>query len=128
MEMPDLHLTSVTISCPRPRALAEFYAGLLGAVTVPAEPEDPLDPEEWTQVELTGFRLNFEYERVWSAPVWPAVPGSQTATQHLDIQVRDLVAATRWAVECGVTVAEVQPQDDVRVLLDPSGHPFCLYL
>ena len=20
-----------------------------------------------------------------------------------------------------------QPQDDVRVLLDPAGHPFCLY-
>jgi hypothetical protein len=24
-------------------------------------------------------------------------------------------------------VAAYQPQDDVRVLLDPAGHPFCLY-
>jgi hypothetical protein len=24
-------------------------------------------------------------------------------------------------------VADHQPQDDVRVMLDPAGHPFCLY-
>ena len=28
----------------------------------------------------------------------------------------------------GATLAEFQPQDDVRVMLDPAGHPFCLYL
>jgi hypothetical protein len=28
----------------------------------------------------------------------------------------------------GATLAQVQPQDDVRVLLDPDGHPFCLFL
>ena len=28
----------------------------------------------------------------------------------------------------GATVAEFQPQDNVRVLLDPAGHPFCLYV
>jgi hypothetical protein len=31
------------------------------------------------------------------------------------------------AVSLGATVAEFQPQDDVRVMLDPAGHPFCLY-
>jgi hypothetical protein len=25
-------------------------------------------------------------------------------------------------------VAGFQPQDHVRVLLDPAGHPFCLYV
>jgi hypothetical protein len=25
------------------------------------------------------------------------------------------------------SVAEFQPQEDVRVCLDPAGHPFCLY-
>jgi len=29
---------------------------------------------------------------------------------------------------CGAVLAESQPQDDVRVLFDPSGHPFCLFL
>jgi hypothetical protein len=46
---------------------------------------------------------------------------------HLDIGVSDLDAGARWAVECGATVADHQPQDDVRVMLDPEGHPFCLF-
>jgi hypothetical protein len=28
----------------------------------------------------------------------------------------------------GARLADVQPQDDVRVMLDPAGHPFCLYV
>ena len=32
------------------------------------------------------------------------------------------------AVGCGAELASYQPQDDVRVLLDPAGHPFCLYV
>ena len=37
-----------------------------------------------------------------------------------------------WAVvagsEQGATLADFQPQEDVRVCLDPAGHPFCLFL
>ncbi len=29
---------------------------------------------------------------------------------------------------CGATLAVVQPQEDLRVRLDPDGHPFCRYL
>jgi hypothetical protein len=29
-------------------------------------------------------------------------------------------------VALGALVAEAQPQDNVRVLIDPAGHPFCL--
>ena len=47
---------------------------------------------------------------------------------HLDVRVDDLVAATAFAQSLGAQVAESQPQDDVRVLLDPAGHPFCLYV
>ena len=28
----------------------------------------------------------------------------------------------------GGTLAGFRPQEDVRVCLDPAGHPFCLYL
>nr|WP_278254933.1 hypothetical protein [Streptomyces sp. IBTA2] len=28
----------------------------------------------------------------------------------------------------GATPAEFQPQHDVRVLFDPAGHPFCLFV
>ena len=47
---------------------------------------------------------------------------------HIDIAVDDLAGAVADAVDLGATLAELQPQDDVRVLLDPAGHPFCLYL
>jgi hypothetical protein len=46
---------------------------------------------------------------------------------HLNLCVTDLPAAVEDAVALGATVAEFQPQDDVRVLRDPAGHPFCLY-
>jgi hypothetical protein len=59
--------------------------------------------------------------------VWPSAPGRQTASQHLDIEVGDLAGAVEHALSCGAVLAEVQPQDGVRVLFDPDGHPFCLF-
>ena len=47
---------------------------------------------------------------------------------HLDIKVDDLDAATAYAQRVGAVLAHHQPQDDVRVLLDPAGHPFCLWV
>ena len=46
---------------------------------------------------------------------------------HIEVEVEDLAAAVEHAIELGATPAEHQPQDDVRVMLDPAGHPFCLY-
>ena len=40
---------------------------------------------------------------------------------HIDIAVDDLAAAVADAVGLGATLAEFQPQEDVRVLLDPAG-------
>ena len=40
----------------------------------------------------------------------------------------DLAAAVEQAVGCGAELADFQPQDDVRVCLDPAGHPFCRWL
>ncbi|SEH00754.1 hypothetical protein SAMN05444920_117185 [Nonomuraea solani] len=115
----------MTIGTSRPGELARFYARLLDLPVT-------ADESEWAQVRppegVAGFTLNFEYERHYARPVWPSVPGGQTASQHLDIQVDDLAAAVEWAVACGAVLAGFQPQDDVRVLLDPDGHPFCLFL
>ena len=72
--------------------------------------------------------INVEREAHWQQPVWPAEPGRPLSTQHLDLHVDDLDEAAAWAQECGARLADVQPQDDVRVMLDPAGHPFCLFL
>jgi hypothetical protein len=46
---------------------------------------------------------------------------------HLDIGVADLATGVEWAVSCGAREADRQPQPGVRVMLDPEGHPFCLF-
>jgi catechol 2,3-dioxygenase-like lactoylglutathione lyase family enzyme len=127
---PRLSLTSVTIASPDPRRLGAFYALLLGADDASIEDPHPGDPETagWAQVKAPGITLNFEFEKHWRTPRWPAQPGGQTATQHLDIWVDNLDEAVAWARTCGAELAEEQPQEDVRVMFDPVGHPFCLFL
>jgi catechol 2,3-dioxygenase-like lactoylglutathione lyase family enzyme len=129
---PRMDVTAVTIGAPDPRGLAAFYSRLLGwpiAVEESAQPGFP--PEDaWVQlrppVGKIGPNLNFEYEAHYTPPVWPSEAGKQHITVHLDIAVEDLDTAVGWAAEAGAVVAGYQPQEDVRVMLDPAGHPFCL--
>jgi Glyoxalase-like domain len=75
-----------------------------------------------------GHSLNFQTEPLYVHPVWPAGPGDQQMMMHLEIKVDDLEAGVAHAVAQGAVLADFQPQDDVRVCLDPAGHPFCLVL
>ena len=75
-----------------------------------------------------GIGLNFQEEGIYERPVWPARQGAQQMQMHLEIMVDDLEAASAHAQACGATLADFQPQETVRVHLDPDGHPFCLYL
>jgi hypothetical protein len=59
-------------------------------------------------------------------PVWPSRTGESLMMSHLDLEVDDLEQATAYAVEVRVRVASCQPQEDMRVVLDPASHPFCL--
>lgn len=134
MLKPRLELTSVTIGAPKPRELARFYAKLLDADLKTDDPPREGHPADagWAQVQTTSvfgrITLNFEYEHQWQTPVWPSEPGKQHITQHLDIRVDDLEVAVAWAEECGAVQDAFQPQDSVRVMRDPAGHPFCLFL
>jgi catechol 2,3-dioxygenase-like lactoylglutathione lyase family enzyme len=118
---PVISATSITIMAPDPPALAGFYAQLLGVELTSQDPG-------WAQLRTDRLTISVEEERQWQPPVWPATPGSHTSTMHLDLRVDDLAAAEAWAVQCGATTSDFQPQDDVRVMLDPAGHPFCLFL
>ena len=74
-----------------------------------------------------GAGLSFQTEAAYVRPSWPAGSGDQQMSMHLDIEVDDLDAAVDFAVSCGAAVADFQPQQHVRVCLDPAGHPFCLW-
>jgi catechol 2,3-dioxygenase-like lactoylglutathione lyase family enzyme len=75
-----------------------------------------------------GTGLSFQAEADYRPPVWPEVATAQDKMLHLDIRVDDLDAAVAHAVAAGARLADHQPQARVRVLLDPAGHPFCLFL
>jgi catechol 2,3-dioxygenase-like lactoylglutathione lyase family enzyme len=131
---PMMEVTSVTIGAPSPRELAHFYARMLGWPITEEDPPKPDGPPEsgWAQLAPPagqhGPRLNFEYEAHYARPVWPSEAGQQSIMEHLDIAVKDLEAAVAWAIDAGATLADYQPQEDVRVLFDPAGHAFCLFL
>jgi catechol 2,3-dioxygenase-like lactoylglutathione lyase family enzyme len=121
---PKLTLTTVTLNTPDPIGLAHFYGRLLGW-----EPDDEGHPEWVILADPTGgVGMAFQLEPRYVAPVWPTKRSKQQVMMHLEIRVDELASALAHAVECGATVADHQPQDDVRVCLDPSGHPFCLWL
>jgi predicted enzyme related to lactoylglutathione lyase len=114
----------VVLDAPDGRELARFYARLLGwQIFNEAEDGAALAPSE-----DAGYNLAFETAEHYVRPVWPAQEGQQQMSMHLDIEVDDLEEAVAYAVGVGAQVASYQPQDTVRVLLDPAGHPFCLYL
>ena len=118
------HWFGVVLDAPDASALAHFYQRLLGWALFK-------DTPDWATLapsESAGYNLAFQTEPHYVRPVWPSQPGEPLMMAHLDLEVDDLEAATAHAVEAGAEVAAFQPQDDVRVLLDPAGHPFCLYL
>ena len=120
---PAMTLTATVLDCPDPQALARFYAELLGW---------PLgtDSPEWATLRPGDGHpgLSFQREAEHVPPAWPAGAGEQQMQLHLDIAVEDLPGAVATAVAAGAVEAASQPQDGVRVMLDPAGHPFCLYL
>ncbi|WP_149827422.1 VOC family protein [Streptomyces tailanensis] len=126
--MSPTRLSTVVLDAHDAHGLAAFYRRLLGYEVRREEPGWVLlGPPPGTE----GTSLAFETEPEYAPPVWPTrTPGDQQMMLHLDIEVDDFAALeteTARAVAEGARLAEYQPQDDVRVLFDPSGHPFCLW-
>ena len=122
-QAPQLTLSGIVLDSPDANALADFYRRLLGWAVEQDEPG-------WVKLRGPGGEpgLSFQTESAYVRPTWPAGPGDQQMSVHLDIRVDNLEAAGAHAVREGAVLAEYQPQDDVRVYLDPAGHPFCLFI
>ncbi len=123
MERPRTRVSASVIETPQPQALATFYEQLLGWDRVEDHPA-------WVRLKpLDGtMSLSFSLAEGFVRPVWPATPGEQQMMTHLDVAVENLEAGVAWASELGASLAEFQPQNHVRVMLDPDGHPFCLFV
>jgi len=109
------------IEAPDPGLLARFYAELLGWQVVHEESSTAI-----VAASAQGPFFVCQEADGYQAPTWPPVEDEQRPMSHFDFQVGDLAEAVDEAVALGATVAEFQPQENVRVLFDPAGHPFCL--
>jgi catechol 2,3-dioxygenase-like lactoylglutathione lyase family enzyme len=118
------HWFGVVLDAPDASELAHFYERLLGWRLYK-------DAPEWATLapsDEAGYNVSFQQERNYVRPVWPSEAGAPLMMMHLDLEVDDLDEAVTHAVDAGAELAAYQPQDGVRVMIDPAGHPFCLYL
>jgi catechol 2,3-dioxygenase-like lactoylglutathione lyase family enzyme len=113
----------VCLEAPDPQALADFYSAVLGWPVAQRDEDDAA-----IQFGESNAYISFQKAADYVQPTWPAEPGKQLMMMHIDVAVDDLAQAVAAARELGATLADFQPQDNCTVLLDPAGHPFCLYL
>jgi catechol 2,3-dioxygenase-like lactoylglutathione lyase family enzyme len=123
VDRPVMSVTSIVLDAPDANELGAFYRRLLGW-------EIGTDEPGWMTLRAPGggAGLAFQTESQYVRPVWPAGAGDPQMMTHLDVEVQELATAGAHAVAAGATLAEYQPQEDVRVYLDPAGHPFCLWV
>ncbi|MDP1858363.1 MAG: VOC family protein [Gemmatimonadaceae bacterium] len=123
----SIRWVGVAIDCADAPPVARFYERLLGF-----EVRD-LGPR-WAQLwdPAGGVHLNIQGEADYEPPTWPEKSGEQAKMLHFEVQVNDLEAAVATALEAGGTEAPWQPPDRdhqrIRIILDPAGHPLCLFL
>ncbi|MFI8168225.1 VOC family protein [Streptomyces sp. NPDC085931] len=112
----------VVLDCPDPRALAGFYAEVLGGT--PSVQTDGQD--EWVDLEVPGGpSLAFQAAPDHVPPRWPSSEHSQQF--HLDLVVEDLDTAEKGVLALGATPLDANDRErSFRVYADPAGHPFCL--
>ncbi|MGI9644002.1 MAG: VOC family protein [Ilumatobacteraceae bacterium] len=119
------------LDSPDPIALARFYERLLGWPIVAREGPRPGGPPEdgWAKLRspTEDMKIEIQWEPHHVPPTWPPVEGQQLMMMHLDIEVDDLDAGLELALDAGAVIAEHQPHEGMWVLLDPDGHPFCLF-
>lgn len=114
---PLAALAGVTLDCPRPRELAEFYQRMTGGEIVHSD-------EAFVYLAVDEFGLGFQKDPEYRAPSWPEPETPQQA--HVDLRTSELDRAESAAVAAGAQRCTHQPEPEVwRVLLDPAGHPFC---
>ncbi|WP_200948043.1 VOC family protein [Nocardioides sp. Soil774] len=112
-------IAMVTLDCAEVAPAAQFWSALLGW-RVAAQDAD--------YAMLTGRdgspALGLGRVEGHQPPSWPDEGGHKQF--HLDLAVDDVDALTERALDLGARLADPQPGETWRVLVDPAGHPFCV--
>lgn len=110
-------LSNIVLDCADPAQLAAFYRKATGW-DVTYSDDDFVCLSDGGPVQLSFQRVPGHV-----AAGWP----DDRKQAHVDLAVADIEAAAKELVAAGAQRPEFQPGGtDWTVLLDPSGHPFCL--
>ena len=113
-------LLMFTIDCGEVTPLADFWKAALGYEQVAGDGEDYAMLSDGSGGPALGIGKVDGYQ----PPGWPNQHGSKQF--HLDLAADDIDAETARLLGLGATLADPQPGETWRVLLDPAGHPFCV--
>ncbi|GAA4313490.1 VOC family protein [Klenkia terrae] len=118
------------------RTLAEFYRQLLGYEYRPGDepPAEGPDELEWLVLRSPGGAPQLAFQQVerLTPTTWPEddVP----MQLHLDCSVPDVLSlqqVLQTALGLGATLRldrSEDPDEPLYVLVDPAGHPFCVFV
>jgi hypothetical protein len=110
---------ALTIDCPDPNVLADFFATALGGKVTHRATDVAF-------AQAAGLSLNFRAVPDHKPPTWPSpeIP----LHSHFELVVEDPDTAAQEMLRLGARMAQHQNPDNPHlvVMLDPAGHPFCL--
>ncbi|HVX42467.1 MAG TPA: VOC family protein [Mycobacteriales bacterium] len=131
---PSIVWRTLSIECADADATAEFYSHLLGwEVDRRGDVDAETGRSGWVTLRNPerGPVLAFGAKKAYVPPVWPQEQGEQAMMMHFEVGVDDVEASVAQCVRAGGSVASWQPPDrdpaELRVMLDPAGHPLCLF-
>ena len=112
-------IAMITLDCAEVTPVADFWKAALGYEQVAS------DGESYAMLKgESGPALGLGKVEDYEPPAWPNPHGSKQF--HLDLAADDIDAETERLLSLGATLADPQPGETWRVLLDPAGHPFCV--
>ncbi len=122
-----MKLGAIVLDSDNIEELSDFYANMLGWI----KSEQVHDGEKWITVikpDYTETPLVFQENPDYKRPIWPSDKEEQQQMIHLDFYVKmdEFEEKIKHAVKCGATISESQLSNDWKVMLDCSGHPFCI--
>ncbi|HEU5486335.1 MAG TPA: VOC family protein [Microlunatus sp.] len=122
-DRPAIAFGDVVLDTDDPPRLAEFYAELLGWGIIRRD-------DDWWSIhnaERSGPKMSFQLALDHRPPSWPDNTVPQQFHLDLDVPRADLSRSVAYAQSLGATMADnSRSEETFVVLLDPSGHPFCL--
>lgn len=120
-------LGAIVIDSNNIEELSSFYEKFLGWTKNVQIQEG----EKWITVVKADYSetpLVFQENHDYTEPKWPSNKEEQGQMIHLDFYVSEdeFESKIEHAIKCGAKMAEEQFSNNWKVMIDTSGHPFCI--